>query len=290
MGEAVAEAQTEPVEGSAEQADADLQAGFEDTPDPAPKVETPETPEQTPETPAEPEYVQVTKADFTRLLAAAEAIEKLPSSLDQRFGSVFGKFGPLEEKLKTIQAGTPQGQKVEVTDEDMAELIAEYPEFGGLTKKVLNKVLSRITGTGKVDPNEVKALIGGEFETFRGKTGEEKKSELRETMDALVEDWPKIIGLPDEKGVIPDTPYRRWLATQPKEYQEKISSTWNPFTIRSSIRKFQADTKPKPKQPATSPTNQRERMASAVQPKGQGPGKAAGSSPEEELQAGFDEA
>ncbi len=291
MGE-VEEAETETVTDSTPaEASADLEAGFTDAPAESAPAE-PQAPAE-PETPA-PVYVQLTEGDHKRFLASADKIDKIEGSLEGRFASLFGKFGPLEQRLKEFTTPTPRGT-VEASDEDLKELKEAFPEFADMTKTALNRVLSRMHGSPAqaFDPEKVKELAKGVLTSSKRELKQEWATEM---LDGLQEDWRTIVGLRLPDGSFPQTAYRLWLAQQPKEYADKLLDSDNPFAIQKSIKAFQDSTKPKPQpqpknpQPSPQQTAQRARFSAAVTPKGEGTGgKGGGLSDVEALEAGFNE-
>ena len=99
----------------------------------------------------------------------------------------------------------------------------------------------------------------------------------------------EVIGLPDkdesEGGVPPDTEYRRWLKTQPKEYAERVLKSYSPIVIGRSLDKFaeyqKAQQKPKVTQ-STSLTRREQQLRSAV------PARTAGVTHDGRSLSGFD--
>lgn len=119
--------------------DADFDAGFKgdatETPATPPPVETPPV-EAAPVPPPEPEpeYVQLTKQDHEKLLAAFSKIEEI-GALSKKVDSALGHVGALKQMVQRAQGETPAGQAVQLDEADFAELREQYPEFASLTIK-----------------------------------------------------------------------------------------------------------------------------------------------------------
>lgn len=101
-----------------------------------------------------------------------------------------------------------------------------------------------------------------------------------ETLDEYEPKWREVIGLPNEKGVIPDTDFRKWLATQPAEYSDRVKSTYSADVLKDALEKFK-DSKSKAR-------GRREILDAGVVPRGSGAQAPTGASTEDdEFRAGF---
>ncbi len=286
-----------------DESDAEFDAGFSgETPEPTevtPPVKVDESGAPVVEAPAaapvvEPKFVQITEEELTVLRGHSTQIEQVRAEAKKAVDTVNGKYGDLVRRINEIQSAAPAGFQVEVTDEIVADLNAEFPELGKLTKGVLTKFAAAVKAKAPVaapfDKSQVVPLI------------DTAKQELsREVLSMKHEDWEEVVGLPDATGKTPETDYRKWLAKQPAEYQQEISSTWNPRALAKSIDKFKSDAaaatkaaaeaaaaaalkaKGAPK-PALSARQQR--VAAAVTPRGDG-GHAPGPTADDEFDAGF---
>ena len=279
----------EPVDGAA---NADLEAGFNAGDDDEP-TGTPSSPAATDDAttdqpdesvPAlEPVYVQLTKENYDRLQSSAETVEKIAASLEQRFGTAFGHIGGLQQKLKEMQEATPRGQAVKLSDEDFAEMRAEFPEMASMQMKGLERIIARMGGTGAAGLDETKAS-----KLIDDKVSATVTQLRREALADLHEDWEAVVG-PEGS----DTAYRKWLATQPKDYQDKINASQRPGVIAKSIdefKKFDAararKTPPPSNKPSQSEAERRRELAEAVTPRGSG-GTKTGRTADDDLMAGF---
>lgn len=265
----VAEEQTD------EQAQASLAEGFEQGPNPPAADAAAEGAGTTTGTEDDPdgrkevevEYVQVSKQDFDRIMAALPKAE----AIDGEIRKLNGTIGNVKADLiNRVQALTPSGEAVDLSDEDFAELAADFPELAGHTKTALGRVLKRmnVRGTGQAPaPAEVpQDKIDEAVKKARIKDG-------LEVLDELHPGWRDTVGKYGD-----DNDFRRWLATQPQAYQDRINNTDSPLVTKQALDQFQAaprarartgtpttTTTQRPQQPA-----RQARIAAAVQPKGSG--------------------
>jgi len=287
------EVSTEVVENNqVEGTDEDFDAGFADAP--AAPTETPEKQDGQEETPvaaataaapAAPEFVQITKEELASLKASAAAVEELRTTLTQNNDKAFGKIGGIERLIKELQNTTPAGEAVELSEEDMAEFAAEYPELATMQRTVFNKALSKIklrgTGTGEAfDPGQVDELVRKGLEpALKG---------VDDRVEYLVEsrllsrehpDWREVVdaGKPDSKN-----PYRTWLAAQPAEYQKLVNDTFDSSVISEALTKFKAAEKAK----ATISQRQSRMEVAAAAPRGVG-GHADTKTDDDDFDEGF---
>lgn len=200
------------------------------------------------------------------VIALLNEIPSMKESYRKQIDNLAGNYGKLNVAFQKLQQETPTGESVEMTDEDMAELKAEWPEFAAMTKNALNKVLGRL----KLKGTSQQSQTPEEFTSLAKKAANEVVSEERikmhtEILHGLRPGWEKVIGLPDAEGKAPETEYRKWLVAQPDEYQTKISNSNNAFEIGASIDAFnQAKAASSKKQ-----EQNKQRLANAVQPEGQ---------------------
>ncbi len=192
-----------------------------------------------------------------------ELLDEIPKYRKQ-IDNLAGTNGKLNVAIQKLQQETAQGAHVTVTDEDMADF-KEFPELGNMTKSALNKALSKINlrGTGSAQTPE-------EYVSLARKAAEEVATIERvkthaELLNGLTPGWDVIVGVPDSEGNLPDTAYRRWLASKPADYQKKIGDSNNAFEIGSSIKEFNAAQAASAKKQEQN----KSRLANAVQPTGQ---------------------
>jgi len=242
-----------------------------------------ETPEQVEEDPAEeqeppaPQYRQITEQEYEQLMNSATLVSDIKAAQEKQFGTAFGKIGGIERHLQQLQHQTPNGQSVELTDEDVAEMAEEFPELAGMTLKVLQNVVGKMRGTGPAIDETV-------ISNVRKDAVRDAKVEISlETLDETHEGWRDIVGLPDGQGNLPDTEYRRWLGEQPENYRQRLEETNNHVVIGRSIDKFNEYKKQKQ---AKQDTSRRDRFADAVDAKGDG-GHQSAPTGDDEFEAGF---
>lgn len=268
-----------------EQAAASLAAGFEEEaprePATSPTAGAPtEQPELTAGDPAENEYVQLTRKDFEKLMAATAKVETFAPQFDK----VFGTIGNLQQQvLGRLQSETPRGATVQIDDEDFAELKENFPELAGQTKAAIERIFKKanLVGTGapataQIDDEKVR-------EAWKSQRIHEELEELSD----LHPDWQTIVGRPDDES----NEFRQWLAKQPEDYRERITKTTSARVTARAIDRF-LDSKQPAQQPTptngTTASTRRERMRDAVQPNGTGTRPAPQrNTPEDEFRSGF---
>lgn len=288
--------ETASVEQSDEQFESDLLAGYAND---APESTATATPQSDADASAPPDTEASDAKDaepatqeeaVDQLTAAYRRIDELEAKHKKHSDDVYGRVGMLEQVLKA-QARTPAGQKVQVKIEDFGEFGTEYPDFAQAQIKVINKALSELELTG-LSQEFTSGLIqdaGKAAETAAEARLSRIRSEAcREDLAETHPGWADIIGLPEkDDGVPPDTEYRRWLNTQPKEYAERVLKSYSPIVIGRSLDKFaeyqKAQQKPKVTQP-TSPTRREQQLRSAV------PARTAGVTPRQKKELTEEEA
>lgn len=270
------------------QAEKDFDAGFTDQPSEAPaaKAAEPETPaEQATETPAEQpveEFVQIKRGDFDKLMAAAEKT----ASLEQQMSKAFGSIGNLKQMVEAQpKAVAPVVGNVTLSDEDFAELKADFPELAESTKKAVQRALSKIGVSGAEGSNLSKADI----ERTLVELQTQKSVNF---LDDAHPQWRDIVGRPDD----PECEFRNWLKTKSSTYQKRINTTNDGFEIATAIESFNEarEAKKKAEAAAKNKTAQdpkqderRRVIASAVLPKGDGGPAAPRKSAEDWFNEGF---
>lgn len=215
--------------------DADFESGFTNTPtESTPPAEgeegdKPAEKEVVAEPAAEIKFRQVTEAEWQDLTAKAASIEQIKAEHAKRLDTAFGKVGGIERTLAQLQAATPSGYAIDVTDDIVADLKQEFPELGDLVLKSLKGLASKMKGTAPaaaaVDPEQIRKAV--------------RDSVAAEQAELLEEDranWREIVGAADS-----NTDYRKWLATQSAEYQQRLASTNSASVISKSITKFESD-------------------------------------------------
>jgi len=264
------EKETPPVEGEVKEPETE-------------KVETPEVKEP------EIKLAQVTEEQLNRMLSYGASIEEIKGHIEKQFGTAFGKMGGLERVIREIQAATPAGQAIEVSETDLAELKEEFPDLSTKLAKGLTRVLSKFKGTAAVapetfDPNQVNPIVEQRVNEARVQI---KQELAREQLADLYPTWNEIVGTKES-----NTEYRKWLIKQPADYQKKVSESWSPFVVADSIDKFyeakEKEKKAAPVKPAAK-DQRKERLAEAVTPRGTA-GVRATKNDEDEFLEGYQNA
>jgi hypothetical protein len=229
-----------------------------------------------------PKYVQITEEQFAKFEAALGKTEEF----EKQFSKAFGTMGDMQKIMRGLQAQTPKGTTVKLPPGVFDEMKKDFPELGDKFESAMTAIMKGMEGTGGPSA-EINT------EAF------EKQLEARVLKLAAEEladefpDWQKIVGAVDTtKGETPDAanPFRKWLATKPQEYQDRINGTNSSGVITRAIRTFKSETKAAPPAPAPKPNGQAAaratRIQEAVRPKGDG-GHPPGTSADDEFESGF---
>lgn len=274
--------------------DLDFESGFEGKPTesapPAEEKPVEEVPPKEEGEPAaapaaEPKHKLVTDEEWNALMAKADAVDSLRLESRRELDRAFGKVGGLERKLAELQAATPAGQAIEVSDEDVADL-AEFPELAGGVLKALRKVVGKMKGTAPVQ-----ATAPVDKEQFAAIAQQSAVALQLEALEDEHAGWRELVGAPGSQN-----PYRLWLAKQSAEYQERLNSTNNALVIARSITRFKetsaaeakaaAEKKAAEDAAALKKGERQKVLAAAATPRGAG-GHAPAPSPDDEFESGF---
>lgn len=238
-----------------------LQAGFDGQPTETPAAEKTE-PKQPPATPAapEPEFVQITKADWEALSSRASKVDDLRSTLEKSNGTAFGKIGGIERAMNELRAGMSiAGLDLSgISDAEIAEVKDELPALANALTKL------KAAGPRAVDADALGKVVAARLEEAMPQLEEkvERKFELRRLTKAH----------PDWQNVVASEAYSKWMAAQPQDYQDLVMNSWDADVTAPALAKFKEDTAPKKSAAGTSPspkaTARRERLEAAVQPRG----------------------
>ena len=237
-------------------ADAAFNAGFgSDAPPPA-VIETPVDPLAVAEpvkidgtappavVPEKPQYVRLTKQEWDNTKAAAGKVANLESQLAKLAGSAPNADRIAQQVLEQLRSQTPAGMTVEMSDEDFADLAADFPELAKHTRSALEKVLKKaqIKGTGTASPPAPPVDEGALADRVQFRL-EEK------TLTRTYPDWVDIVGAsptPDNT-----SPFRVWLSQQRPEYQKAVNETNSPAEVQEAISHFKASLQRAAPVPAT---------------------------------------
>lgn len=201
-----------------------------------------------------------TEAEIEALLGE---IPSMRENYRKQIDNLAGNYGKLNSAFQKLQQETPSGVAVEITDEDLGDMLDEFPEIAAMNKTILNNVVKKLnlrgtSSTPALDENTVNSLVSE-------RVASERVAIHIDLLDGNFPGWEELTGLPDENGVIPETDYRKWLATQSDDYRNRIESSNNAFVIGSSIKAFQES------QSAISKKREQnnQRLKNAVRPEGQ---------------------
>lgn len=242
-------------------------------------------PEPAPAAPAAegPKYVQLTEEQYARLNAAADET----AGLKQQMSKAFGTMGNLQQVIGRLQTATPAGASVEISAEDFAELAEDFPELAGHTRKGLEKIFKRLNVRGTGGPATV------DSEQLAQAVRSARQQDAFDVLDDLHPGWRDIVGRAEDA----DNAFRKWLATQGQDYQDRINTTQSASITARAIDQFKAATQvpavkpaaqPQPSTPAPKIAARKDRFQAAVQPRGAGgPPSPSSSNADDEFQAGF---
>lgn len=299
-------ADTELAEDDDKQAILDLNSGFESEPPPPAKpaqgevaaepvkasepkpnkeakTQEPATP-ATAAAPVAPVYVQLTKEEHASLTAAAAKTAGFEAQLSKAFGTI----GNMQQIVNQLKSQTPAGEKVEVPKVAFAKLRESFPEVADLLETDMTEALKGIRGTGP--ENAPGPVVDQEAIQTAAKT-----IATQIQIEALEDNhptWREIVGTVDSEGKHdPNNEFRKWLVTQPVEYQTKINGTNSAAVISNAIDKFQASKSPAtpsaPAAPTPKEAARKSRIESAVQPKGDGGQPPPAKTADDDFQQGF---
>lgn len=233
------------------------------------------------------EHVQITKEQLDRFEAAAAKT----GDFEKQFSKAFGSIGNMQQLINKLQAATPKGEEIKLSDDVVAELKEEFPELAGHVRSALEKALKAgLRGTAE----EKAAPAKDDPDTSARKA---RMAEAVEELEDAYPDWKEIVGAVSDGKFDPKQPFRSWLATQPEDYQHKVNETNNPRVIERAIDRFkaaqaeQARQTKKPEPPKQNPkaSERKEILRAAVQPRGSGPEPQTAKTAQDHFQDGYDQ-
>ncbi len=258
----------------------EFDAGFLNAP--ATLTETPELDDVNNAPVGTPKMAQITEEQFNNL---QRQLSEIGETTNKKFDTAFGKMGGIERVMNQLQSSTPSGEQVNISTEDFAELASEYPEIAQYQIAGLNKVLSKLKGTGQAAPAFDQAALDQMVEQRLGSVKKEMTQEFEaKSLNYMREDWKTIVGVPDSNNVIPDTEFRKWLGKQDSQYQHDVNNAWDAGVIHNAIRKFEGSTQGVQNNHRSD--RQRQLQAAANTPRSSG-GHPSGPSEDDEFDAGF---
>jgi hypothetical protein len=266
MSGEVESGQPEGIEDSADQSDADFDAGFEQaegqttTPESqaSQASEEVETPEE-----SEPTYAKITEAQFQDLLARAASIDTIRADATKRFDTAFGQLGGLKQTVERLQQGS--GKAIEVTGDDFTELKSEFPELADLQIQGLNRVLSKLGGGG----------LGSDAVTKMASEVAEARADALDGLNNIIPDWELAVKTPE---------FSDWLG-KANDTVKALSASDKVRDAAALLRQFRdrpkTVTPPKPQ-----PSTRQRQLEAAVVPRGSR-GAAPESREDDDFEAGF---
>lgn len=255
---------------------AEMEAGYTSEPTETPEPITPAVTEEA--KPIEPQ-----PDPFKEVLDRLEKFEKGHTTLAGQFGRLQQGHREIQERLAAAQSATTtsesptkaQIEEASQSSQEWKELESEYPEWALAIDKHLDAKLhsvKRVEPPPDLDP-KINSL--------------EEKIQRVETKLLTKEhsDWREIVG-PKES----DTPFRQWLSTQPEDYQNHVSASWDSEVIGEAIDKFKVTQKKPVEQKPTEASARARRIEAAVNPRGVGGNTSPGRTTADEMEAGYNSA
>lgn len=275
----VEQAVEQPVEGNEDRSvvsDADFEAGFAAARGEEPPVATEEPPEENNEPEPEPEPEPQPEPEPDPVALLKEEIANLKNQLQHQNDKVFGKLGEAFRELQNLKQSKPAG--VELTEEDLADAFADYPELRRDTLKALN-ALAKKQGV-PVKQEEPAAPMSQAFdpadvERIAAQRASEAAEAVRKQM-ALerLEDQH-----PDWKNVIQTKQWNDWISKQPPEVQEQAANSWDVRFVTKLLSDHKAS--------LTRKETSKKRLESAVTPQGVATDGPPATTEADEFMAGF---
>ncbi len=221
--------------------------------------------------PEKPQYVRLTKQEWDNTKAAAGKVSSLESQLAKLTGSMPRAEQIAQQVLENVRSQTPAGTQIDpqVLIDAFADQDKDFPELAAQNRKAFEHVLKHLRGStpaqSPAQPVDMKAAFE-EWQSAR---------EAAKEANALAEaypDWSEIVGRPPAEGepVNEGTPFRKWFATQPAAYQEKVGTTNSPAVVQAAIDKFKAGQTASPSSRPDRAAARRAVIEDAVTPRAEG--------------------
>ena len=246
------EVNQEVVEQQADEVNAAFDGAFDDAPvqtgTPAQEEKTEEaTQKPIQKAEPEPEYAQITKADYEQLLAKAAKVDEIQGKIDRSFGSLGQKIQQLNEQIQTRGVAG----NIEVTDDVVEDFAQEWPELAPMLRKSLEKFASRIPTAGQhpavLQESDIERLVS-------------------ERAERLIEERLLTKAHKDWREVSASKEFSEWVQKQPAEFVQKVNESMDSDFASEALTNFKTE---RSKAEATAQTRQK-RLAAAVTPKGTG--------------------
>lgn len=212
----------QPAVQPAEQAQADMSAGFNKvrgiTPDEPAKAEPVQAAvEETPPAEVEePEKPQPPTQD--QLRAELEQFRGQTAAETQK---LHGKIGELNRTLQAFQAA-PTPANSQAHKAALEKLTAEYPE--------LAETLGPLFGGASVPTEVIQQIVQEQVGQI--------KAETTQTITQLRAEISLAKAHPDYEEVAQTPEYAKWLASKPADYQKAFNTSWDPKFISTGLTEF----------------------------------------------------
>lgn len=252
-----------------EQGDADFDAGFTSSPEPTTTPE-PETREPASNAAETPKYAQITEEQLKELLSTASAINEIKGESKKLFDNAFGQLGGMKQRIEQMQSATPAGEPVVLTDDDFAELQADYPDFAKSQMNVMNKILGKLKGTGS-DSAAIERIVS---ERVAGQTAAVRQEIIDSSLEVVFPDWKKEV---KSEG------FTKWMSAQSADVQALAASD-NVGHAAKMLKLYEAAKNVQP--PSVKPSTRQKQIEAAVAPKGIG-GHVPAPTEDDDFNAGF---
>lgn len=272
---------------------AGMEQGYAEDAPPAPAAKVVETPPPADPVDVEPpkaaaapppvEYARVKKQEWDNLRAAAGKVANLESQIAKLAGNAPNAEKIAEQVIAAVQSRTAAGLNVELSDEDFAELAADFPELAKTTRTIMERAFKKAQIKGTGEPQAV--------EDFDARLEKAMTAREMRTLETTYPDWSDIVGRPPADGdpISESNPFRQWLAKQSAAYQKAVNETQSPADVQLAISHFKtSQDRPATAQPARA-ASRRAIIESNVQPDGDGsaPPPARRQSEEEAFAEGY---
>ncbi len=179
----------------------------------------------------------------------------------------------------------PEPALAKITQEQWDALQAAANKTAGFEAKLdkafgtlgqLQQTIGKLKGTPVAEPATEQPKEPEERPDWKQALHAASVAYQMEALEDIHPTWREIVGAPDSEGKInQDNPFRKWLATQPAEYQAKINAANSAVVISRAIDKFNEAAKtvaaaPAIPKPAPKVVARQTVIRAAIQPKGDG--------------------
>lgn len=222
-------------------------------------------PAATPAPPApKPKHVKVTQEQWDQVSAAARLVPQLQQKLDR---DVYGRLGGLQESIARLT----QGGRVEITDDDFKDLQAEFPDAAPHIRKLMENLLNKTRVLPAMAPAPQPQQQGQQRELTHDE-------EVRVAEDRL-EQMKYVTSIhPDWEQIKVSDAFKGWVAGLDDAHRNRLMNAWDGDYIERQITRFKrAQARAAAPSPSPAPANpqadlRRQRMAGAINPRGDGGG------------------